>query len=161
MLSINEIIRNTRSDHPEVFRNKNSVRIYNDSVTDWEADDGTKVRTFKGRARDYKPEPRSNQQYYIEIDIYGKPISKKSQVWVTCNCAYFFFNCAWWLYENDATDADTNYGGYGDVGWAPKAIAPPANRARACKHILKALVAVDFNKLSARKGRGKEITRGR
>lgn len=159
MLSINEIIRNTRSDHPQVYQNKNSVRIYNDSVTDWKAEDGIWVRTFKGRARDYKQEPRSNQQYHIEIDIYGKPITKNSNVWVTCNCPYFFFHCAWWLYENDATDADTGFGGYGDVGWAPKAINPIANRARVCKHILKALMAVDFRKLSAKKGRGKEVTR--
>lgn len=161
MLTADQIIRNTRSDHPEIYRNKNSVRVYNDSVQDWEAEDGTKVRTFKGRARDYKAEPRSNRQYNIEIDIYGRPITKKSGVWVMCDCPYFFFHCAWWLYENDATDADTGYQNYGDVGWAPYRISPPASRPRACKHIMKALTAVDFRNLPAKKGRGREVTRRR
>lgn len=128
-----------------------------DSVADWDAEDGTKVRTFKGRARDYKQGARSNQEYNIEIDWYGRPFSKKSGVFVLCNCAYFFYHCAWWLWKKDATDPDTGFG-LGDVGWKPKAVTPQVVSAMACKHIIRALTA-NLHKLPPGKSRGREVAR--
>ena len=133
MLTIKQIIDATRKTHPQVWRNKKDVRIYYTNVKEWTATDNTKMRTVKARAID---RTKSGRTHRIEIDFYGK--GKNAEVWVTCNCEYFFFHCAWALEKKGASDLSTGLPGYDEAGWAPK-ITNPANAPRACKHIIRAL----------------------
>jgi len=153
MLTAQQIIDATRKSHPQVYRNKGHVNVYSWSVKDWKAEDGTRVRTLRAKARDTSKN-RSGVTHTIEIDYYGK--SKNGGVYVTCDCAYFFFNCAWVLWEKDASDKDSSYEDYGEAGWAPS-ITNPSSSPRACKHIIRALTA-NLHKLVPGAHKGRKVT---
>lgn len=147
MLTIKDIIRATRTTHNQVWKNKKDVRIYYQKVEAWRAEDGTKVRTVKAKARDAGN--GSGRYHYLQIDFYGRG-TKDPQLWCTCSCEYFFYHCAWVLTDNDASDHTTDFG---TVGWKPK-ITNPSNSPRACKHIIRALTG-EAPKLTPQNYRGR------
>jgi hypothetical protein len=135
MLTISEIINATKKTHPKVWKNKKDVAVYYTTVKAWTATDKTKMRTVRAKAID-RSKIGSGRNHYIEIDFYGR--GKNPKAWVTCDCEYFFFHCAWALWKKDSSDAQTGLPGYSEVGWAPK-ITNPRSAPRACKHIIRAL----------------------
>lgn len=133
MLTVSEIIDATRKTPGNVWRNKKDVRIYYTNVKAWTATDNTKMRTVKARAID---RTKSGRTHRIEIDFHGK--GKNAKVWVTCDCEYFFFHCAWALDKKGSSDKATGLPEYDEAAWKPK-ITNPRLLPRACKHIIRAL----------------------
>jgi len=125
MLTAQNILDTTKKTHPQVWKNKRTVTFLPTSVKEWRDTKGRKVKTVKGRARD---SGGSGRPHNLEIDYYGR--GKNAQVWVTCDCEYFQYNCEVALFDEDSSNIRWSNGeGYQEHGPNPDA-AP-----RACKHL--------------------------
>ena len=126
MLTAQNILDTTKRTHPKVWKNRSNVNFQHTSVKEWRDKKGRKVKTVKGKAFDRGS--GSGRPHYLEIDYYGR--GKSAQVWVTCDCEYFLFNCEVALWDEDSSNIKWSNGNdYQSHGPNPEG-AP-----RACKHI--------------------------